>query len=151
MTSVNTDALKSIIKALKGKKPKARVGILGTTTRRDGNSNAFIGACHEFGTSTIPQRSFLRMPISEKLPGALEASGAFSEQSINEIIQSGSLVPWVQKIAILGERIVLDAFHTSGFGRWAPLKPETMERKRVKQILVETQQLRNSITSEVVT
>ena len=46
----------------------------------------------------------------------------------------------------VGESIVQDAFSTGGFGKW---KPSRMENKQTKQTLVETQQLRNSITSDV--
>jgi phage gpG-like protein len=149
--TLKMDGLQSLIKALEKKSPTARVGILGSSSQRRGkSSNAFIGACHEFGTTTIPQRSFLRVPITERLDKEMKKSGAFTKGSLQEIVQARSLLPWVKKLAIIGEGIVADAFNTGGFGKWPALQPETMKHKRVKQILVETQQLRNSITSEVV-
>lgn len=149
--SLNIDGLEKILKALKGRPPVAKVGVLGSTAARSGGSvnNATIGAAHEYGTTTIPQRSFLRIPLTQNLRGELESSGAFSKQAFDEVVKKKSLLPWVEKLAIIAEGIVLDAFDQQGPG-WAPLSPKTLERKKVKQILTETQQLRNSISSEVV-
>lgn len=153
MTTVNLkiDGLKAVLKAIKGKPPIARVGILGNNAARSdgkgGPNNATIGSWHEFGTSQLPVRSFLRVPISEKLGKELENSGAFTPDAISQVVKQKSLRPWVEKMAVVAEGIVADAFDTGGFGQW---KPSDMRSKKVKQTLVETQQLRNSITSEVV-
>lgn len=148
--------LQDFIKALQGPIPHARVGILGDKNiRKDGKSNATIGKKHEFGEITeingamvkLPVRSFLRMPLNTRLFQELEASGMFNKAVINEVIEQKILTPWLTKIGIIGEGIVLDAFQTSGFGTW---KPSNMKFKTVKQTLVESNQLRNSITSDVV-
>lgn len=140
--------LENILKALKAKPPIARVGVLGNSNAREGkvNSNAQVGAAHEFGTTSLPMRSFLRVPITEQMQNALDESGAFTKKSLKEVIETKSMLPWVQKIAVLAEGIVLEAFDTGGFGKW---RPSDMSHKKVKQTLVESQQLRNSITSEV--
>lgn len=149
--TLNMDGLKKFLKAFQGKLPVIRVGILGTTARHDDGSttNAEVGAAHEFGTSRVPMRSFLRVPLSEHLAKNLEQAGAFSEQAVAKIIDQGSLSNYAQKIGIEAVGIVMDAFDTSGFGKWQSLKASTMDRKKVKQILVETQQLRNSVTFDV--
>lgn len=148
--TLKIDGLQRVLKALKGKPPIARVGILGNSAVRSdakaGPNNATIGTWHEFGTPFLPVRSFLRVPISENLQKELEKSGAFTPEALAEVVKQKSLRPWVEKMAVLAEGIVSDAFNTGGFGKW---KPSDMTRKRVKQTLVETQQLRNSITSEV--
>lgn len=145
------DGLEKILKALKGKPPIARVGILGKSAAREGGgiNNATIGAAHEFGTSNLPIRSFLRVPIADNLQKQLEKSGAFKEDALKDVLKQKTLKPWVDKMAIVAEGIVTDAFDTGGFGKWPALNPATMERKKVKMILVESQQLRDSITSEV--
>jgi len=154
---INTPGLDKIMKALSGKMPKARVGILGdknvrgesagsTQKKQAGASNAEVGAAHEFGTATLPQRSFLRVPISEHLAKKLEETGLTDKETLKEVIKSGTLVPWLKKVAIAAEGIVLEAFDSGGFGKW---KPSDMTHKKNHQTLVETQQLRNSITSEV--
>jgi hypothetical protein len=143
------DGLQRILKAIKGKPPVARVGILGNHAAREDNkgpNNATIGAWHEFGTADLPVRSFLRVPISDNLQSQLEKSGAFTPDALAKVVKQKSLRPWVEKMAVLAEGIVADAFDTGGFGKW---KPSDMRYKKVKQTLVETQQLRNSITSEV--
>lgn len=145
----NVKGLDQLLKALKQtEQPKARVGILGDKNSRTGkaNSNATIGAYHEFGTTTLPIRSFLRMPISDRLQKKMEESRALDKDVMKEVIRSGTVIPWLKKIAILAESIVHEAFDTGGFGKW---KPSNMDRKKNHQTLVETQQLRNSINSEV--
>lgn len=143
--------LKDIIRALGESSPTAKVGILGSgkAARTKGDSwvsNAEIGIKHEFGDETVPMRSFLRMPISKKLQKYLDDSKFFGSDSIKLIVTEKNLLSWVKKIAVLAEAIVSDAFDTGGFGEW---KPSNMKNKKNQQTLVETQQLRNSITSEV--
>lgn len=139
--------LNQLIKAFKGKLPIARVGILGGSARGEGQSNATIGAVHEFGSEKMPIRSFLRMPLTEMLESKIENSGAYDPKVLKEVIRTGSIVPWVAKLGILGEEVVQDAFNTGGFGKW---KPSNMSYKKNHQTLVESHQLRDSITSDVV-
>ena len=158
---LSTKNLDQFVKALKGKMPVARVGILQNTTSRTatqtqnksgkfeskGNqTNAEIGIAHEFGTEKLPIRSFLRVPLADNLQTYLEKSGAFNKSTLRTVVKEGSVREWVQKIAITAEAVIADAFDTGGFGKW---KPSDMKHKKVHQTLVETQQLRNSITSEV--
>lgn len=140
--------LKKLLKALKTDDIKVRIGILGSNHRSEEGapSNAEIGAKHEFGTSTLPIRSFLRMPITNFLEKYLSKNGAFGKKAMADVIAEGTIRPWMQKVAITSEEVVADAFATGGGGAW---QPSNMERKKVQQTLVETQQLRNSITSEV--
>lgn len=162
--TVNVKGLDLLLKALKvSKPPSARVGILGDKNKphfvsaKAGQklpnhipTNAEIGAVHEFGSPKrgIPPRSFLRIPISEKLQKYMEDAGAFDEDVFAKVIKTGSVLPWLKKIAILGEAIVSDAFDSAGFGKWKGWKNPNYTNQ-TNQILVDTQQLRNSITSEV--
>lgn len=145
----NTRELDKLIKAFTGKLPVAHVGIIGTKDQRSkgkASSNATIGAKHEFGDEGLPVRSFLRVPLTQQFEKYLEKSGAFNKDVLRKVIKDGSILEWMKKIAIVGETIVSDAFATGGFGAW---KPSNMLFKQNQQTLVETQQLRNSITSEV--
>ena len=45
--------------------------------------------------------------------------------------------------------VINDAFESGGFGEWAPLKPETIRRKGSDKILIDTGDLRRSISYEV--
>lgn len=148
-----TASLDSIIKALKEKPPSVRVGILGSNNvRADGSgvSNSEVGAAHEFGSPTrnLPQRSFLRVPLTERLDQALEKSNFFNKDSLKTAVTEGSLANWAKKIGVVAVGVVLEAFSSNGFGKWAPWRSKNYKNK-TGDILVDTTNLRNSITSEV--
>ncbi len=148
--------LKQMLKAFKGHQPVGRIGIIGTEKPRepaDGQpikgelpSNATIGAAHEFGTSRLPRRSFLREPLAEQLEKQLKRSGAFKPEVLNEVLQAGDLTPWMLKVMASAESVVGQAFDTGGFGKWPA---SDMTRKTNWQTLVETHQLRDAISSDV--
>ena len=146
------EGLAALISALKGQLPMAKVGIMGDKADRDADesgeilSNVDIGVKHEFGEDGMPIRSFLRKPIADKLQEYLIKAGAFEESAIRQIIDEKSLISFIKKFGIVGERIVADAFASGGFGEWPP---SDMRFKKVQMTLVETQQLRNSITSGI--
>lgn len=152
-TELNVDGLDKLAKAFK-RIPEIHVGILGDGAARAPKpgekaqlSNAQIGAMHEFGTTKSPQRSFLRVPLIDNLNKRLAQSGVLTKKSIDEAIKTGTLMPIMKKIGIVAEDVVLGAFDSGGYGNW---KPSNMKNKKNHQTLVETQQLRNSITNEVV-
>ena len=156
---LNLDGLDQLLKALKDRsKPFIRIGILGANattphitknedgTDKVGSTNAQIGAAHEYGTERLPQRSFLRVPLKKHLNKSLEASGALDKRTFENVIKEGSIIPWLTKVSIVAEGCVASAFNTADDGTW----PESnMDKKKNHQTLVETQQLRNSITSEI--
>lgn len=141
-------AFKKLIESIKNSKLEVHVGILGNSpTRNDaGETNATIGIRHELGLG-VPQRSFLLMPIQTRFKKEVKAQKALSQETVKQMLAAASFMPLMQKLAVVAERCVLLAFDTGGFGAW---KQSNMEYKAVKMTLVETQQLRNSITSEVV-
>lgn len=141
--------LDGLIKLLEdnAKTPHVKVGILGSSGARDGaKTNAEVGAHHEFGTENLPIRSFLRMPISLRLDKEMQSANLYDEDTIRKIIEENSLEFLLGKIGVAAEAVVSDAFSTGGFGHW---KKSNMAYKKVHSTLVETQQLRDSITSEV--
>ena len=141
-----TDKVK---KALEGNYV-TRVGILGddaSEMREDaGVTNAEVGAAHELGLlAHVPERSFLRMPLEEKL-------GEWIEKNLDNFracLKKGDLKPWFVKVGFAAEKIVDEAFETGGFGKWPKLSPKTIAAKGSLKILQDTGQLRSSITSEV--
>jgi phage gpG-like protein len=151
--TMNVKGLDQLIKALKKDNVVAGIGIIGEKVNRNPSqdekipiTNAEIGAAHEFGTSKLPQRSFLRVPIADHLTKKMEDSGALDSEVLKEVIAQGTVEPWLRKVAILAESIVIEAFDTGGFGKW---KPSVMTSKKNHQTLVETKQLRDSITTMV--
>lgn len=126
----------------------ANVGVLGSKDGRPNGSNATIGMLHEFGSASdkIPRRSFLRDPLEEKFPERLDEIG----QAVFDGITEENVENFFEKLGVMGEEIVQDGFDSAGFGKWEPLKKSTIAKKGFPNILIETTQLRNSITSEVV-
>lgn len=135
--------LKKIAEALGQTEAHIKIGILGDgKPRNDGEkTNAEIGAIHEFNG-----RSFLRMPIIDHLQVPLLDAGAFDEETLKQIKKDGSLAPWLKKVAVVAENVIQKAFETGGYGKW---KPSIMKYKKTKMTLIETRQLRKSITSKV--
>lgn len=145
--SYSTKGLEQILKAVKGRPLKGKVGILHDSARRGRGSqtNAGVGAAHEFGTSTLPVRSFLRMPVQGYLMKEAERSRLFTDKAIKEVIKQGTLRPWLEKLNECALKVIDKAFATEGFGTWAPwTKPHDHG-----SILVDTSQLRHSIEAEV--
>lgn len=131
---------------------KVRVGILGSGKKRRGDSlsNVEIGRIHEFGSiqRKIPARSFLRVPLrknTDKLLAVLEGN-TLAKQALSE----GNDTLALELLGVKAEAIVLKAFRNNGYGTWAKLKPNTLKNKRSNKPLIETAQLRRSITSKVV-
>lgn len=146
---LDTAGLDAIIRKFKQKFPEINVGVLGDKNSRTPGqdqpvetTNAEIGLYHEFGTSKLPQRSFLRMPLETRLDSYLNAASDLKLNKINEY-NPESLA---DKIGIIAKRVILDAFASGGFGEWK----QTETENNTGMTLVDTQQLRDSINFEVV-
>ena len=165
MIRLNRDKLLTIKKMIRENKLKARVGIMGSGSARGAKNlkqaykilekgetltNAQIGLWHEFGTTRMPMRSFLRMPLNYKFHDYLKKSRGIKTTVLQRCYEERSLEFLFWRIGVIARTVILDAFSSGGFGRWAPLSAYTLSRKKVNQILVETQDLRNSITHTVV-
>lgn len=158
----NFKPLNNLIKALMSKQCTVKIGILGKKDARSPTpgesstlSNATIGAAHEYGTSKIPRRSFLRMPITEHLPEKLKDAGLLDKKHIEEVIKNGNFKQYTQQIGVLGVATVLEAFDTEGWGTWTALSEARLKqrakRNQGSQILVvpDSHQLRDSIDFRV--
>jgi hypothetical protein len=145
---LDTTGLEALIKAF-SHIPKARVGVLADKNSRGQDSgNADIGAKHEFGENGMPIRSWLRMPLTTKFREFLENSGAFDKEVLADIIREGSIAKWVEKMGLVGEQTIAAAFASGGFGQWKAHAPGY--ENNTGMILVDSQQLRNSVSSQVV-
>lgn len=119
-----------------------RVGIMGNKANRKETAatNAEVGFVHEFGTSKIPKRSFLRMPIfqyAEDILGMVKKAGALKK------LAAGKSIQVLADLGIACESVVVKAFAASGWGSW-PAKSDGEPSH-----LVDTGQLRRSISSVV--
>lgn len=139
-----------IAAALKTKK-YAKVGILGNQNFRTGPmGNAELGLIQEFGTADgkIPPRSFLRMPLEQDAKN-IAKSLMNKRQKIEQAIADGDENYVIEQLGIAGEASVQRAFSTGGFGQWQGNAESTKERKGSSSPLIDTGELRESITSEV--
>lgn len=113
-------------------KPVIQVGVFtGKSARKndsDGPTNADIAAAHEFGLpkSNLPPRSILRTPISDHAKEIMAAARAEAETLLIEPLKVKTLY---QRIGIACEKVVIRAFDTGGFGKWAQLAFSTIIAK----------------------
>jgi hypothetical protein len=153
----NLDKLKQVEAQLK-KEVSVKVGVLGSKNNRTQTSNysydnAGVGLKHEFGKfapeigKRMPIRSFLRMPLQTRYKKTLESKNWFSKDEFEKFIDPNENIKFYRKFGTIAQRIIDDAFKTSGFGTW---KLSRMEFKKVHQTLVESNQLRRAITFEVI-
>lgn len=150
---INLAGLENLAKALGSQNPPhAKIGVLGKNALRSQGktTNAVIMAAHEFGVPSrnLPSRSALRMPLTDHLPSKLEKTDLLGEDQAKEVLKTGSLVPWLKTVAVIAVSTCKEAFTNGGWGKWAPWS-QGYENK-TGEILVDTTQLRDSITEEVV-
>lgn len=172
----NIDGLNDLIKSLQKNDYKVRIGIIGSKAEtqhdnKSGLTNADIGTFHEFGTSKMPQRSFLLMPLVEKLP---EEISKMKKEIFKNLFVKQSAPKFYAQLGSKALDIIENAFNTNGFGQWAPLTDRTMgawEKKKGvanwrtgtiaqfrkglriaggRQILTNTGKLRHSISFKVI-
>jgi phage gpG-like protein len=111
-------------------------------------NNAELGAIHEFGSLSrgIPKRSWLRMPIFQNAKDII----ADAAKVLPEAVASGSMTRVLRIIGISAQAQIQKAFASRGFGRWRPDAPSTRAAKHSNAPLIDTGQLRRSVTSAVV-
>lgn len=151
---VNLQGMRQIKKAF-GENVKVKVGVLGDGAQRtDGDNdlnNAEIGMIQELGTAdgSIPPRSWLRMPLEHEQAKIVKAVMS-KKDAIADALAKGdmTLAPGIAGIA--AEAAILRAFSSGGFGQWEPNAPSTIRQKGSSQPLVDTGNLSQNISSEVV-
>ena len=146
----DTQALKDVQKGL-SKAGYVKVGVLGNEASRgeEGINNAELGAVQEFGSASknIPPRSFLRAPLEGDKKQIIKA---LQSKAVKKAIEEGNAEAALELVGIAAEGVVDEAFATSGGGTWAANKPSTVRKKGSSRPLVDTGELRRSITSEVI-
>lgn len=111
-------------------------------------TNAMIGMMHEKGVKSkkLPRRSWLQTPLEDHLP---EHMRKISTKTLANIFRTQPKKAYAE-LGIVAEAIIQKGFETAGYGKWQPLSPETIEKKGSSAVLIDTAQLRKSITSRVV-
>ena len=133
-------------KALTGKRERiVKVGIPSTAKESDGGSTALIAAVHEYGAPDkgIDERAFLRTGLQKNL-GRYKA---LNEQNLKKVINGGmSVDDALGRLGLMASSDVKDHIRDGSF---APLDPKTIKRKGSSKPLIDTGQMRQSITFEI--
>lgn len=115
---------------------------------KDGASLINVAAQNEFGTSTIPRRSFLKMTFEIKS----NEMNSFIKNQYKLVFEKGrSTSKALGLVGVKAKNLIAEAFNTGGFGRWKPLARATIQArpKHTTTILIDTGTLRTSITWKV--
>ncbi len=137
---------KALRKQLEREPHHVVIGVQGDDANREGEGidNVGLATVHEFGTGSVPERSFLRstMTKNEKKYAALAARVA------KGLVESR--FDLVDGLSLLGEAVVSDVkgrIEKNQLG--VPLSERTIKRKGSSTPLIDTGQLKNSITYQV--
>jgi len=104
---------------------------------------AGIGYAHEYGTATLPERSFMRSTIHAKKKDII----ALQKKLFKQILKGSMKIE--TGLGLLGE-FMSDAITQKIVSITSPPNtPETIEAKGSSNPLIDTGQLKNSITYEV--
>jgi len=128
---------------------RVQVGLFQETAGRSADKgriadNPTLGKVHEFGQGTIPERSFLRMPLT------LHLAPTLGQKNWVEPLRKIGAKRTLGIVGAVAEDVVQESFATRGWGAWPDIKPETKRRKKSSAILIESGQLRKAVSSRVV-
>ena len=142
----NLKSLQGYAKAINDVKNKSvYVGLpkeKATKNYEDGASIIEIGAVHEFGMDNIPQRSFLRVPFAENK----KEIDAFIQKRFEMSGKEIAPIKALEQIGVFAEGISKRSFVEND---WVANSPFTIAKKGSSSPLIDTGNLRNSITSIV--
>ena len=130
---------KSMREASKKHSKRAEVGIFGN----QGADLIEIAVFNEFGTATIPERSFLRSAIAENKSKLINKTA-----ELIVLMVKGNITPQnlLIRLGEYGRSLVVEKINS---GEFEPLAPATIKRKKSDVPLIETGRLRRNITSRV--
>lgn len=119
----------------------AKVGVMSSETIPDGLSLVDLAAIHEFGTDTLPERSFIRSTFERESV----ALGRICERAAKAIVTKD--MPVDQALELIGAWGAAQVKRSITAGLIEPADaPSTIARKGSSKVLVDTGQLVNAIT-----
>lgn len=129
------------IAAMRG---RVEIGVPASASQ-DGTSLAMIAAVHEFGSADgrIPERSFLRPGINDNL----ERFRRLNFENLKRVAAGGMSL--TNALGRLGEAGAAAVKLQITNGSYVSLKPATIKRKRSSKPLIDSGQLRQSITYRI--
>ena len=135
--------IKGLLKRVK-KSGVVNVGIIDAGNHGDsGLTVAEVGNYNEFGTTKIPERSFMRSTIREKRKDIIKL-----QEKLLKKIQSGDMEV-EQALGLIGSFIAGEVTQKIVSIKSPPNHPYTIKKKGSSNPLIDTGQLKNSITWEI--
>ncbi len=121
------------------------VGVPAGKTEEDGTSLALVAAVNEFGSQDghVPERSFLRAGIRENLAEFKRMNEVTLKALANGRTTEG------HALGLLGELAKSKVQDKIGRGPFTPNAPSTIAKKKSEKPLVDSGNLRQSITYEI--
>lgn len=126
--------------------PKVYIGVPASTNARQGSSNnATIAATHELGAPSrgIPARPFL-IPTMQN--NAEKYTNLMAQGFRNALQDKEKAAEVYEKIGLVASSDVKDYIVS---GQFVPLKQSTIDRKGSSKPLIDTEEMRSSISYEV--
>lgn len=122
---------------------EGKVGWFDTARYKDGTPVAYVATIHEFGTSRIPARPFMRPAVAEYGPQWVQLIGDGAKAVLRGSVGARDALEMVMLRAAgdVGKSITA----VSG----PPLAPQTVKRKGFDTLLVDTGQMIQSVTGKV--
>lgn len=142
---LNTKGLQALKKQLKD--VEIKVGLPKGTPRNDeGVSLIEIGATNEFGSPAkgIPERSFIRIPLDNAKEKYFKIA---TKQGIDILNGKQTIDGAIEKIGIWGQTVIKKSFTNNN---WEANSQTTIDIKGSSRPLIDSGQLRQSITWEVI-
>lgn len=124
------------------KSPEVAIGVMGSDAAKVRGSTTMvdIATSHEYGTEHIPERSFIRATVDQNRQKYL----AIVKQLKNEVLLND--MPAATALGILGEKIKADIQQRITDGIDPALSQATIDAKKSSVPLIDTGQLRASLT-----
>ena len=114
------------------------------TTLNVGLTNTALAMFHEFGTKNLPPRPFVRLSFDN----ARVKINGFIARTYKSIIENKfSVSTGLDHLGLFGKNIIQSFFPSI----LPPLKPSTISKKKSSAVLIDTGQLRASVTYVKVT
>ncbi len=142
MTLTDLRAMAQRMRNLRG---RVEVGVPDGPRERGGTSVALVARVHEFGAPAagIPQRSFLRAGIEKHLPDFQALNAA------NLTAVAMGTMDFETALGRLGAAAASAVQTEIVTGDFQPLKPATIKRKKSSKPLIDSGNLRQSVTFQV--
>jgi len=124
-----------------GPKSEAKAGVFHDTSPRSKGdiTNAELASIHEFGTATIPERSFMRSAFRKNKKKYIRMAALFSKR-----VARGDMKP-KQAMDLIALEMAEDQKRIILGNTLTPLAAKTIERKGSSRPLIDTGQLINAI------